>query len=283
MARPARQNSRSKRTNKKAIGKEAAGSITIGKLRRYNFLAALLFLVQGVLVLVLSDPVRGIQSISTNFLAEDKLASSAEGHKVFVAATHHLFDLNLAYVIAAFFFVSALAHLIVATWKRRIYESDLKKGTNRVRWVEYSVSASIMMAAIAMLGGILDLTSLIMILALTAIMSLLGMLMELRNQGARLVDWSNYTLGVAAGSIPWLVIIIYLWSAHAYGSGVPGYIYWICGSLFLLASSAVVNMYLQYKKLGHWSTYLYGERAYILLSFIAKTALAWQVFAGTLR
>jgi hypothetical protein len=42
-------------------------------------------------------------------------------------------------------------------------------------------------------------------------------------------------------------------------------------------------MFLQYKKIGPWKNYLYGERAYVLLSLIAKSALAWQVFAGTLR
>jgi hypothetical protein len=42
-------------------------------------------------------------------------------------------------------------------------------------------------------------------------------------------------------------------------------------------------MFLQYKKWGPWKNYLYGERVYIILSLVAKTALAWQVFAGTLR
>jgi len=44
-----------------------------------------------------------------------------------------------------------------------------------------------------------------------------------------------------------------------------------------------VNMFLQYRKIGPWRDYLFGERAYIILSLTAKSALAWQVFAGTLR
>jgi len=39
---------------------------------------------------------------------------------------------------------------------------------------------------------------------------------------------------------------------------------------------------LQYKQVGRWRNYLTGERTYILLSLLAKSALAWQVFAGTL-
>jgi hypothetical protein len=42
-------------------------------------------------------------------------------------------------------------------------------------------------------------------------------------------------------------------------------------------------MVLQYRKIGPWRDYLFGERVYILLSLFAKSALAWQVFSGTLR
>jgi hypothetical protein len=43
-----------------------------------------------------------------------------------------------------------------------------------------------------------------------------------------------------------------------------------------------INMVLQYKKVGRWKDYLFGEAMYILLSLVAKSALAWQVFGGTL-
>jgi hypothetical protein len=257
--------------------------VTYDKLRKYNLVVAGLFALQAIIVLVLSDPIKGVFPVTANFLAEDKLASSSSGHQVLVSASHRLFDLNVAYLVAAFFILSALAHLIIATWKRKVYENDLKKGINRVRWIEFSISAGIMMMAIAMLSGVLDIASLLMVFSLTGIMTLLGLAMELRNQDSNEVDWANFAIGVTAGLVPWLVIVIYLWNAHVYGNGVPGYIYWICGSLFLLFSGFAINLYLQYKKLGHWSAYLYGERAYIVLSFIAKTALAWQIFAGTLR
>jgi hypothetical protein len=279
----ARAATKQARDRKKTKSPKQKGTITYSKLRLYNLIAAALYLVQGILVLVLSDPVKGVQPITSNFLAEDKLASSAAGHQVLVSASHQLFDLNIAYIVATFFFISAIAHLIIATWKRRVYEKDLNRGVNRARWIEYSLSASTMMVGIAVLTGILDIASLIMVFALTAIMSLLGLTMELRNQDTSSVDWANYSIGVLSGAIPWLVLLIYIWNAHVYGSGVPGYVYWIYGSLLLLFASFAINMYLQYKKLGHWTTYLYGERAYLILSFVAITALGWQVFAGTLR
>jgi hypothetical protein len=271
------------KTRSKSKTKGPKNKITYSNLRRYNFIAAALYALQGIIVLILSDPHKGVQPVTTNFLTQDKVASSVNDNPVLAQASHHLFDINIAYIVAAFFFISALAHLIVATWKRKTYESDLGRGINRSHWVEYAVTASTMMVAIALLTGVFDFASLLMIFALTAIMSLLGLNMELRNQDAKAVDWASYSIGVVAGLVPWIVLLIYILNAHIYGSGVPAYVYWINGSLFLLFSAFAVNMYFQYKKLGHWSTYLYGERSYIILGFIAKTALAWQIFMGTLK
>ena len=77
---------------------------------------------------------------------------------------------------------------------------------------------------------------------------------------------------------------MYLWGANYYGEGdIPTFVYYIYASIFVFFSSFAVNMWLQYKRKGRWSEYLYGEKAYMILSLVAKSALAWQVFAGTLR
>jgi hypothetical protein len=274
---------RATQKSKAAKIKNQASKISFRQIRLLNLAAALLLALQGILVLVLSDPQKGVLPISTNFLTRDEVASNVSGHAVLSPASHHLFDLNIVYMVAAFFFISALGNLIAATLWRKGYEADLNRGINRLRWVVYTFSASIMVVTIALLVGVFDFASLVMIFALTSIMSLLGLGMELRNQGSNKVDWANYTIGVLAGLVPWLILLIYIWNAHVYGSGVPGYVYWIYGSLLILFASFAINMYFQYKKLGHWSTYLYGERVYIILSFVAITVLAWQVFAGTLR
>lgn len=63
----------------------------------------------------------------------------------------------------------------------------------------------------------------------------------------------------------------------------PTFVYWISVSIFVFFSCFALNMVLQYKQVGKWRDYLYGERAYIILSLVAKSLLAWQVFGGTLR
>ena len=40
-------------------------------------------------------------------------------------------------------------------------------------------------------------------------------------------------------------------------------------------------MGLQYRRVGQFKSYVFGERAHFVLSLVAKPALAPQVFAGT--
>ena len=50
----------------------------------------------------------------------------------------------------------------------------------------------------------------------------------------------------------------------------------------MLFNCFAVNQVLQYRKVGPWRNYHFGEGAYIVLSLVAKSALAWQVFANVL-
>lgn len=258
------------------------GKITFKGLRKFNLIMAGLHAAQALLVWLLSDPNRGVWGVTANNLT---LAPGSTPDKpVLTSATHTIFDVNLAYLIVVFFLLSAAAHLFVATVYRKRYEVNLKLGINKVRWIEYALSASTMMVAIALLSGIYDLGSLVMIFGLTAIMNLMGLAMELYNQGREKVSWLAYNIGALAGILPWVVIGIYFWAGNTYGTGeIPTFVYYIYGSIFLFFNCFAVNMILQYKKVGKWRDYLYGERAYIMLSLLAKSALAWQVFAGTLR
>ena len=133
-----------------------------------------------------------------------------------------------------------------------------------------------MMVVIAMLVGIYDIASLILIFALNATMILFGWMMELHNQTTRRTSWTAYWFGCFAGAVPWIAVAIYLAGAQ----DPPGFVYAIFASLFVFFNVFAVNMLLQYRRVGRWREYLYGERVYMLLSLFAKSLLAWQVFAG---
>lgn len=257
---------------------------TFTRLRKWNFVLGFLHALQGVAVLLFS--LGKLFPVTTSYITTDPLQTAAQGTPVLALATHHLFDINLAYLVAAFFFMSAIAHLSLATWYKSRYEANLLRGINKVRWFEYAFSASTMMVAIGMLVGAQDISLLLALFGLTAVMNLCGLIMETHNANRAMdtpVNWLSYNVGSIAGIIPWLMIAIYLFGGALYGVGAPTFVYWIFVSIFLFFMSFAVNMWLQYKKIGKWVDYLYGERVYMILSLVAKSVLAWQVFAGALR
>jgi len=234
-----------------------------------------LHLAQGIAVLVLSKLFT--LPISGSYLKFNAASQSLE------PTTKFLFDMPLPILIAIFLFISATFHFIIATIYNKKYNKDLSLGINKFRWVEYSLSASVMMVAIALLVGVYDAMSLVMIFALTSAMNIMGLVMEIHNQTTQKTNWLSYWIGCVAGAIPWIVIAFYFWLGADNGSKAPDFVYWIFVSIFIFFNCFAVNMVLQYKKIGPWKNYVYGERAYIILSLVAKSLLAWQVFAGTLR
>lgn len=251
-------------------------TVSFAGLRRFNLIMAAVHLAQAVAVLVLSRDFR--LPVMTSYLRSDPATTSL------TPAMTTLAEIPLAWLIVAFFLLSSLAHLIIATVYRTRYERDLRRGLNVARWIEYALSASVMMVAIAMLVGIYDVGALLMLFSLVALMNLLGLIMEVHNQTTPRTNWLSFWIGTLAGIVPWVVVAISFWASSTYGGGeIPAFVYWIYVSIFLFFSCFALNMWLQYRKIGPWAGYLYGERTYIVLSLVAKSALAWQVFAGTLR
>lgn len=193
-----------------------------------------------------------------------------------------LFSLKLGPLVASFLFMSAIAHFLVAIPLNNWYNKNLKNQINIARWIEYALSSSVMIVVISLLVGMSDVATLITIFFLNAMMILFGWMMELHNQSTDTTNWTSFIFGCIAGIGPWIAIAIYLISPKS-PDNPPTFVYWIFVSLFVFFNIFALNQVLQYKKTGRWSDYLYGERVYIILSFVAKSLLAWQVFFGTLR
>jgi hypothetical protein len=193
-------------------------------------------------------------------------------------------EVQLPLLVAGFLFISALAHTIIATVRYEEYAAYLERGMNPYRWYEYSVSASLMIVVIGMLAGIWDLGTLAALFGLVAVMNLSGLLMEQRNQTTEKTDWTPYYVGTIAGLIPWIVIAItFVGTVTAAGGEFPEFVIYIYVSIFIFFNLFAINMILQYRETWRWSDYLFGEKTYIVLSLVAKSLLAWQVYFGTIN
>ena len=194
-----------------------------------------------------------------------------------------LFNSNVSYTVALFLGLSALFHFLVATNKFfPRYAAGLKQNRNIFRWVEYSLSSSVMIYLIAQINGISDYAALLAIFGVNLSMILFGWLQEKYTQPGD-GQWLPFIFGCIAGIIPWIIILVQLLSPGGPSDTVvPGFVYGIVISLFVLFNCFALVQYKQYRAKGKWANYLRGEKAYIILSLIAKSLLAWQIFAATL-
>jgi hypothetical protein len=254
----------------------------IEKLKRFNLLMGGFHLIQGILMLFLSYSV--IQKLSEfqPMIIQYYQTFNFETNSLEVVP-RELFQLPFGVLVASFLLISAIAHGIIYLNADK-YERDLKKGINSFRWFEYAISSSIMIVLIATLFGIKDIASLSLIFLVNATMNLFGLDMELLNSGANKekVNWGPFIWGSIAGIAPWIAIFIYMFGTGNFDI-IPWFVWAIVGTYFVAFNTFPINMILQYKKIGKWKDYLYGERVYIILSLVAKSVLAWLVLFGAMQ
>ena len=243
----------------------------LAALRRYNIVVGVVLLAQAVAVFTLSNDFT--LPITASYL--EGPPGTPPGPSV------TLLNSPIGPAVAAFLALSGLALLIVATVWSRGYAADLAQQRNRARWVEYALTSSMMIVLIAQITGLTDVAALMAIFAVNASMILFGWLQEVYEKPGG--GFLPFIFGSMTGIVPWLIIAFFVVAPGSTSTAEPpAFVYGIIVSLFLFFNVFAVNQYLQYKQVGRWADYLVGERAYITLSLVAKSLLAWQVFAGTL-
>lgn len=245
----------------------------IDDLRRRNIIAGFFHLIQLVLVLLLAN------DFSLPIVA--RYMSGPPGSTFSDPIV--LLNAPVGIAVAIFMGISAFAHFIVASPKFfPRYSAGILSNRNYFRWVEYSISSSIMIVLIALICGVSDIAALIGFFGANTSMILFGWLQEKYEQPGS-GGWLPFIFGCIAGMIPWLGLVFYIFAVGGPSEvKAPAFVYGIVISLFLFFNSFALVQWLQYKKIGKWSDYLRGERTYITLSLVAKSALAWQIFSGTL-
>jgi hypothetical protein len=239
------------------------------RLRRWNIGLTVLHAAQAALILVMSSDFA--ITITSTF------PEGPPGTRRPTADS--FFDLPIGPAIAMFLGLAALDHLLTATVFRGAYERDLAAGINRFRWVEYSVSATLMVVLIASYSGITDITAVVAIVGANIAMILFGWLQERMNPpGRESTTMVAFWFGTVAGLAPWVAIGINVLGSET----VPGFVYGIVIAEFVFFFSFGLNQWLQYRKIGRWTDYLFGEKTYLVLSLGAKSVLAWQIYGGSL-
>ena len=251
---------------------DGAAGIAPGRLaglRRWNLGLAVLHAAQAVVVLVLAGPFA--ITVTSSFPAGPPGSPAV--------APARLFEVRIGWAVAAFLALAAVDHLLTATWFRRVYERDLEGGINRFRWVEYSISSTLMVILIGFYSGMTGINVVITVAGANIAMIFFGWLQERMNPSRRATTTMlPFWFGTIVGLAPWVSIAVNVIGATT----VPGFVYGILAAQAVFFFSFGLNQWLQYREVGRWVDYAYGEKTYLVLSLVAKTLLAWQIFGGSL-
>ncbi|TVP95356.1 MAG: hypothetical protein EA374_04175 [Acholeplasmatales bacterium] len=249
------------------------------RLITFNLKMGILHLVQGTAILILALTVDTFKDFRPTIFGRF-FEVFEDG--TYAPATQVLFDLPFGVMVALFLLLSALFHFLIAFPFKTQYLGWVKRGINPLRWYEYALSSSLMIVLLAALFGLLTIEAVILIFLINASMNLFGLLMEKMNRPDRKeTDWSAHWFGWVAGLAPWLMILIYLFG-NSDLSQLPWFVFPGLIFYFVTFNLFALNQYLQYKKIGRWQDYAYGERMYVWLSLFGKSILAWVVFLGIL-
>lgn len=245
------------------------------KLQIFNRIAGSIHLVQAAVLFFILNDATTIPVITRFF------DQTADGIR---PVSETLFEFPVAFIAPIFLLISALFHFIISSpFYIRRYEQNIKNGINPLRWWEYAISSSLMLVVLMMLGGLIELSTIVFIFTLNFIMNMMGLMMEKYNQLTKKTSWFPYNIGVIAGIVPWIMGGLYFWvSTSNIGDAIPAYAQFGFLLTFLFFNTFAINMWLQYKKIGKWKDYAYGEKVYIVLSLTAKSALGWTIVLGTL-
>jgi hypothetical protein len=248
----------------------------LGKqLQTFNRFAGLFHLIQAIVLFLILNNETKIPVITRFF------TDTPDGIR---PMSETLFEFPIALIAPIFLLISAIAHLLIsAPFYIQRYEQNIAKGINPPRWWEYSISSSLMLVVLLMLGGLIEISAIVFIFTLNFIMNLMGLVMEKYNQLTEKVSWLPFNIGVVAGIVPWIMGGLYFWvSTNNIADAIPVYAQFGFLLTFIFFNTFAINMFLQYKKVGKWKDYPYGEKAYIVLSLVSKSVLGWVIVLGTL-
>lgn len=167
-----------------------------------------------------------------------------------------------------------------------------EQGINPLRFIEYSISASIMLVCIGLLTGIRNENELIAIAVLCTICQIFGLMAEVTSDLAirylcHIAGW--FSLMVSYGFI-WLYygIANYQGSQRDPPRSAPDVVHIVVTLLFVLFNSFGVVQTTQMCCRGNKKSILYrwvgkeSEMSYVFLSLVAKTLLGWLIYSNVL-
>uniref|UniRef100_A0A6C0CGH8 Uncharacterized protein n=1 Tax=viral metagenome TaxID=1070528 RepID=A0A6C0CGH8_9ZZZZ len=250
-------------------------------LQKYNFV---LFVVHAILAIVFTI------YFNRKDLTQSKVNLSLYNHVFKLDSTENVFnvisqeaytwpELGIGNLIVTFFAITAGFHLLYAFNPGDIYLSGIKRGHNYIRWIEYSITATLMIVIIAALSGVKDIKAYFLLVTSAFAMIWTGYWFETSPLGS--ARW----IPIFIGFVLLFGIVLTIWTSfhdrlsdvQEAGYNIPSWLWVTVIIMFLFYSSFGFVPIAQQLWKGDFRKY---EYVYLSLSLAAKATLGMLVAYG---
>lgn len=194
--------------------------------------------------------------------------------------------LRLETMTFLFHFGSALAHWYFYH-QGETYIKGVQKNGNPIRWIEYAITAAIMIVVIMVSCGFTDVWVLLCSACLTAVTQSFGWLAEISVQDNTLTNYKFhiFAIGAFAALPPWIAIMWMFIKSALKSDEIPWFVPAIIFALFALFMCFAIIMWIRLKtttdnQQKKEEANLTAEKRYVIASLVSKFLLAWLLWGG---
>ncbi len=265
---------------KKATLKPKTGLTPQNKqtLRKWNIGLAVVFALQAIVITVMG----GTWSVPlvVRYLAIDTLATDANKHQVLATASHTLANVRVTCAAAIVLLLFALVYLLLATYGRARYEAELDRGVQAGRWAAGSTAGAVGVGVVALVSGLNDLVTIVLMGWLTFVAASLVVAVESLGANRPKLHRSLVVGALLSGLLVWAAIVKAIVGALLFDGHITGYLWAIYASLAVLTVAVIATTYMRWHSKGRFANLFYAEKAGMILAFAMPSVLAWLLFAG---
>ncbi len=281
----AKKTTAAKTTSKPAPAKVVSSppkAVNIQKLRSLHIMSVGVFLLLAILAGMLMN--HQSHPLTIGYLTKDILSA----HEATLApAVRSVYDVEIRWLVVGIMLLSTVLPLLyLGRWEKKYTDALNTKRTVPWRWIDFAVTAALMVETTALLSGVQDVVALKLIGGLIGVSLWLAWIAEKQNDGAGQPVWSSYVAGVISGALPWVLIGVSAVSTVIFGAvWSPWYVYALYAALIAGAVSLACIQFKNYQqKLTAWhENYLVVERNYLAVNLLTKAAFGIILIVGLLK
>ena len=259
------------------------------KLKKLNYYAFLLHFISGIVIAGVLFGISEEVKFNTNLYGYkiDRISGDGkqltfsygeEGDPILVNSSNALKS-----IIVLIFLITAFFHLFY--WRSKRYIDEVRTGKNRFRWVEYAITASMMIYIYCILSGVKDIYSVFLIVILNIVMMSFGYFLEMSTTPeAKLTSIiMGFFILTVIFSIAYYQFVMNIEAAKE-TFDIPSWVYAIVIAMVFWWVTFGIIAVLYYKAClrGNLDFTRY-EKYYVFLSFISKAFMGYYITFGLTR